>query len=124
MHLPERPPTQITGPSVAEVGVENGGKSSASVEPRGNLACNPLVLDKSVLASQFDGVFVVVHRFKILAFNARDFSGNQSRAVTEVFAASFGPGIDLPFVRHQCVSINLLLLWRCGLVPRCPRKRA
>src|SRR5215469_14662051 len=123
LHLPKRSPTQITGPGVAEVGVENSGETSAGVELRGNLACNPLILYKTILTSQFDGIFVVAHGFKITALDARDFSRNQCRAVTEVFAASFGPGIDLPFVRRQCVSIEFLLLGRRAIMMRCPRKR-
>src|SRR6516162_5173939 len=91
LHLPKRPPTQITGPGVAEVGVENSGESSAGVELRGNLACNPLVLYKTMLTSQFDGIFVVAHRFKIMALDARDFSGNQRRAITEVFRGKLRP---------------------------------
>src|ERR1700679_2632162 len=83
-HLSIGPPTQIAETGILQINEGNLLEAALRVEAGSELIGECLILNKTIGACRADGLFVVVLRIELPAFEASDLGGDQHRAVREI----------------------------------------
>src|SRR5258708_30279445 len=116
-------PTKVAGPGIAQIRIGNRLKPSSSVESRGHLMGQALILNEAVLASRLYGLFVEAFRVQLSPFEAGDLSRHQRMLIGKGGWIDFGPLAQLFPVRRQQVAPLTLLVRRDVLIECRHRQR-
>src|SRR6516165_6111857 len=100
------------------MGMGTGLEAARSVEARGQLVGERLVLNEPIVAGRTDGLFVEAHRIKLAPFDARDLRGHECGAVLEILRTVLRPNVELPVLSYQSLEMLPFFIGR-GEIPRC-----
>src|SRR3984893_19087989 len=108
--LAGRTPAKIAAPRLPQIGLGNCIEAARRVESPGHFKGDALVLDKAMLASGPDGLFVKTHRIGVPLFDTRDLGRHQCVLVAKRRWIIFGPLAQLLPVRRQEPAPLVLLV--------------
>ena len=123
-HLAERAPAKIAAPRLPQTGVGDRTEAARREKPRGQFVGHALVLDKAMLASGPDGLFVQTHRIGVPFLDARKLGRHQCVLVGKRRWIIFGPLAQLLPVRRQEFAPGILLVGRRLVIERRYRQRS
>jgi hypothetical protein len=116
-HLSVCSPPQIALPRVSE-GVGIGLEAAPSVEARGQLVGERLVVDEPIVTGRADGLLVEPHRVKLATFDARDLRSHECRTVFESLRTVLRPNGELIVLGYQSLEMLPLPIGRSE-IPHC-----
>src|SRR5271157_5123904 len=122
-HLAECTPAKIAVAGVSQIGVGDRLEAARGVEPRSNFMRDGFVVDEAMFPGRLNSLFVKLLGIQLAAFDPRNLSGDQCRAVPEILGTILRQHNDLLVVGGECIAIPDPLLGRCTVVLCRPGKR-
>src|SRR5262249_48363597 len=111
-HLSFGTPAAIAVPRVSQVGLRNRLEVTRGVETSGQLICDALVLDETLLTRRAYRLLVQAHRIRFPPFQTGELGAEERRPMREILGAALCPEYDFIVMSPQLLQM-IRPLFRC-----------